>query len=103
MDGASLAGVIMRWPNEPLDRLSNRGVLHGAANHPAHCRDHQKGEEVKFSIQYGVGRVKYVVNYHDGKQTHRDGSSFFDIATFSNKRKMDAFVRGLKSQGYTER
>lgn len=53
-----------------------------------------------FTEMSNVGRVKYVVNYHDGVKTHGDGSAFFDIATFSNKRKKDAFVRGLVASGY---
>jgi hypothetical protein len=43
-----------------------------------------------------------VVNHHDGVQTHKDGSPFFGIALFSNKRKKDRFVKGLRQQGYKE-
>jgi hypothetical protein len=50
-----------------------------------------------------VGKVKYLVNYHDGVKTHKDGSAFFDIATFRNKRKQDKFIRDLQRQGYKER
>jgi len=41
-----------------------------------------------FYVQTNIGRVKYVVNYHDGCKKHRDGSNFFDIATFKNKKKL---------------
>jgi len=47
-----------------------------------------------------VGKVKYLINYHNGVKTYKDGSPFFDIATFSNKRKKDSYVRGLLAQGY---
>lgn len=40
-----------------------------------------------FNILYNVGSSKYVVNYHDGLKTHKDGSEFYDIALFDNKRK----------------
>ena len=50
-----------------------------------------------------VGRAKYVVNYHDGNKSHGDGSPFFDIAIFSNKKSRDKFVNELLSQGYVER
>ena len=53
-----------------------------------------------YNITQNIGRCKYVVNYHDGLKQHADGSAFFDIAIFSNKRKMTAFVSGLKKQGY---
>ncbi len=47
-----------------------------------------------------VGSSKYTVNYHDGIKTHNDGSAFFDIKIFSNKRKKNKFVRELIQQGY---
>lgn len=56
-----------------------------------------------FNIQYHIGRVKYVVNFHDGVKTHKDGSRFFDIATFSNKKKLDAFIVQLIGEGYHEK
>lgn len=54
----------------------------------------------QFNTKENVGKAKYVVNYHDGNKSHADGSPFFDIAIFSNKKKRDKFVRELSSQGY---
>lgn len=51
----------------------------------------------------GVGSAKYTVSSHDGVQTHRDGSPFYDIAIFRNKRKRDAYIKGLVAKGYRER
>jgi len=53
-----------------------------------------------FFEQANVGHAKYVVNHHDGLQTHRDGSAFYGIAIFRNKRKLAAFVRSLRAAGY---
>ncbi len=53
-----------------------------------------------YNVQYGVGTAKYLVNFHDGKSTHRDGSRFFDCRIFSNKRKMYKFLRDLQDRGY---
>lgn len=47
-----------------------------------------------------VGACKYVVNTYDGHDTHPDGSPFFGIAIFSNKRKKDQFLRRLRTEGY---
>lgn len=47
-----------------------------------------------------IGNAKYVVNYTDGKKRHEDGSTFFDIAIFSNKKALNAFVKSLESDGY---
>jgi len=57
---------------------------------------------MRFFIQYNVGKSKYVVNHHDGQKTHRDGSPFFDVAIFSNKRKFNAFVKELRNGGCVE-
>lgn len=53
-----------------------------------------------YYIQYGVGKAKYIVNYTDGRKKHGDGSRFYDIAIFRNKKEMEAFVRDLKKDGY---
>jgi len=55
-----------------------------------------------YNTQMNVGKAKYVVNYHDGKKTHGDGSPFYDVAIFSNKKVFADFVKNLKRQGYTE-
>lgn len=54
----------------------------------------------QYNIMYNVGKCKYVVNYHDGIKKHDDGSNFYDIAIFRNKRKMNSFVSELIKEGY---
>ena len=54
---------------------------------------------MKIDIQHNIGRAKYVVNFSDGTKQHPDGSEFFDIAIFRNKRKMLAFVREIQLRG----
>jgi len=54
----------------------------------------------KFNIQSNVGKVKYLVNFHDGIKTHSDGSEFFDIKTFKSKSKLNSFTGDLIKQGY---
>ena len=41
---------------------------------------------MEYNLRYNIGKAKYVVNFHDGKKTHKDGSKFFDIQIFSNKK-----------------
>jgi len=55
----------------------------------------------RYSEQFNVGTVRYVVNFTDGSQRHRDGSPFYDVKLFSNQRKKNAFIRDLERQGYT--
>ena len=56
----------------------------------------------RYNTMTSVGKAKYVVNFHDGVSTHRDGSEFYDIALFSNKKAFNRFVHDLETQGYRE-
>lgn len=56
-----------------------------------------------YNTMTNIGRAKYMVNFHDGIKTNKDGSPFFDCKLFSNKKKLAKFVRDLCSNGYTER
>ena len=55
----------------------------------------------RFNLKHNLGKVKYLVSYHDGEKKHKDGSDFFDIACFKNKVKLNAFINGLLKQGYS--
>lgn len=50
-----------------------------------------------------VGSTRYVVNFHNGVDTHDDGSPFYDMRGFSNRRVRDKFIRHLREEGYVER
>lgn len=54
-----------------------------------------------FNEQENIGKAKYVVNFHDGVKQHKDGSPFFDIRIFTNKKKKAPFIKSLEEQGYT--
>lgn len=54
----------------------------------------------KYYIQRGIGKVKYIVNFHDGEKKHKDGSEFFDVATFKNKKEMNVYIELLKLSNY---
>jgi hypothetical protein len=56
-----------------------------------------------YYTQTNIGKCKYVVNYHDGIETHKDGSPFYGIRTFKNKKKFNAFIKELSDKGYKER
>ena len=66
---------------------------------------HVKGIDIKegkkrYNVMYGVGSSKYTVNFHDGKSKHKDGSDFFDIAIFKNKKDLAKKINDLTKQGY---
>ncbi len=54
----------------------------------------------RYNIKFNVGKCKYLVSYHNGVSLHKDGSDFFDIATFTNKKLFTAFVKSLEGEGY---
>lgn len=56
-----------------------------------------------FYTQYGIGRAKYLVNYHDGIMTNKDGSKFYGIKIFKNKKLLKVFIDNLIGNGYIER
>ena len=69
--------------------------------------DMKQNEEIEegrktFRSQSNIGQSKYVVNFHDGKKKHNDGSDFFDMKIFNNKIDRDKFIQSLKQQGYIE-
>jgi hypothetical protein len=54
----------------------------------------------RYNTQYNIGKSKYVVNFHDGVKKHKDGSDFFDIHIFHNKKDLGNFTSELKRKGY---
>lgn len=54
----------------------------------------------KYYVQYNIGHAKYCVSYHDGVSTHRDGSAFYGIAIFKNKKALAQKEKALLSEGY---
>ena len=53
-----------------------------------------------YHTTFGVGTAKYVVNFHDGIKRHNDGSRFYDIRIFTNKKEMGKFIKELEKYGY---
>lgn len=53
-----------------------------------------------YNTNQNVGNVKYLVNYHDGVRKYNDGSMFFDVKTFKNKKEFEKFQKELIADGY---
>lgn len=56
-----------------------------------------------YYVQYNIGHAKYCLSFHDGKQTYPDGSPFFGIAIFKNKKALAQHEKSLISDGYTKK
>ena len=50
-----------------------------------------------YKLQHNIGKAKYVVSHNDGTKTHDDGSLFYDIAIFNNKKDVNNFINNLKN------
>jgi hypothetical protein len=50
----------------------------------------------QFRIDPQIGRVRYPVSTYDGESHHGDGSPFWGISCFNNKRKMERYIREMK-------
>ena len=72
------------------------GFDNWAMNYDGNMREGKK----RFKRQDGIGKAKYTISYHDGKKKHKDGSDFFDIKIFKNKKDLSDFVGTLVKQGY---
>ena len=57
----------------------------------------------EYYITHNVGKVKYLLSFHNGNSFHKDGSKFFDIRSFKNKVKLKKFISELSKEGYKER
>ena len=56
-----------------------------------------------YYVMTNVGKCRYLLNYHNGQKTHKDGSPFYDVALFSNQKKLNQAVKQLTANGYKER
>ena len=57
----------------------------------------------QFYIMDNIGKCKYTVNTHNGVDKHKDGSDFFGVRIFKNKKKRNLYLKELKIEGYIER
>lgn len=90
-DPGPLLGKRIKWSDLPaaVQRLAR-------AEWPVFC----PAKKTAY-ITHGIGRSKYVINYHDGIKCHDDGSPFFDVRTFTNQEKANIFYKQLADAGYT--
>ena len=91
MNPQGIDGVIKMSKHKPKDF---KKTIQRAAKAGLH-----EGKK-RYNVMYGVGSSKYTVNFHDGKSKHKDGSDFFDIAIFKNKRDLAKKINDLTKKGY---
>lgn len=53
--------------------------------------------ELKIQEMQNVGKAKYIVSWFTGKR-YPDGSEFYDMRIFSNKKYKDRFIGLLQAQ-----
>ena len=55
-----------------------------------------------YNQQFNIGKARYIVNFHDGIKKHEDGSNFYDMKIFRNKKDLIQFINKLESNGYAK-
>jgi len=91
MNDKGIDGVIKMSKHKPfafrrtIQKMAKKGLHEG---------------KKRYNQKDGVGKSKYVISYHDGKKKHKDGSDFFDIQIFRNKKDLAKFVNTLHKGGY---
>jgi hypothetical protein len=66
-------------------------------------RGHTTKNEKVFYYQTGVGKAKFALSFHDGNKTHGDGSPFYDMRIFKNKKELNEYRQKLHNEGYREK
>ena len=56
-----------------------------------------------FYTQYNIGKCKYVVSHYNGIDKHKDGSQFYNIAIFKNKKDLNSFTSDLVKSGFSNK
>ena len=64
------------------------------------CDDCLNEGKKRYNVKQNIGKSKFVVDFHDGKKKHRDGSDFFDMKIFNNKKDLEKFEKKLKTKGF---
>ncbi len=55
----------------------------------------------KFRVNsHAIGKAKYSIDFHDGKSTHKDGSPFWGINIFNNKKDLAKAIKDYTKKGY---
>lgn len=61
----------------------------------------KKGRKSYYTMD-NLGSSKYSISYYDGKSTHKDGSPFYGLMLFNNKKKYEDAMNDLQKKGYIE-
>lgn len=56
-----------------------------------------------FTINPQIGRVKHSISFHNGIDTHNDGSPRESIKTFKNAKEKEQYRKELLNNQYTEK
>ena len=59
-----------------------------------------KDKMKEFYTRDNIGKAKYAISYHDGESLNKDGSKFWGIRIFKNKRKYNATIKEMIKEGY---
>jgi len=93
-----LKGKFKKKEDKPVDKVAQYRAL-TQKNQSDYQRESVNEGKKRYYQQDRVGSAKYTISYHDGKKKHKDGSDFFDIKIFRNKKDLAKFVNTLSKSG----
>jgi len=85
-----------------LDTLEDFDDLYETSLKESINEEKPKVGRKSFYTMDNIGSTKYSINPYDGKATHKDGSPFYGIQTFKNKKTYEKAKADLIKQGYIE-
>ena len=88
--------------NKLYNKVQSPKVVDYLINYVSNFNESVNEGKKRFYQQDGIGKAKYTISYHDGKQKHKDGSDFYGIKTFRNKQDLEKFRAELLKKGYRE-
>jgi len=74
----------------------------GTINNSLETLFHNKNQK-RLIINPQIGKVKYSISYNNGITKHKDGSDFYGIQIFKNKKQLQKKVKELINEdGYIQ-
>jgi hypothetical protein len=105
---SSGAALIFRMIAKEL--IKRKAKLEGGKDCCGNCKEGKEccSEESvnegkkRFKVGFNIGKAKYVISHHDGREKHKDGSDFFGISIYKNKKAFEKGQEDLRKKGYIE-
>ena len=91
----------IKFSKEEMAQLHKDGKIE-KGGHTIEFRESVNEGKKRFKVGFNIGKAKYVISHHDGREKHKDGSDFFGISIYKNQKAFEKGQEDLKKKGYIE-